>query len=74
MARWENEAGEPAGVVTHFWLVHGFHLAFARDAVLHTRSLISREKIQSISFLFKRHELVDCESNGKDSKRSHAYL
>lgn len=74
MARWENEAGEPAAVVTHFWLVHGLHLAFARDAVLHTRSLISREKIQSTSLLFKRHELVDCESNGKDSKRSHAYL
>lgn len=74
MARWENEAAEPAALVTHFWLGHGLHLAFAGDTVLHRRSLISREKIQSISLLFKRHDLVDCESNGKDSKRSHAYL
>lgn len=36
---------EPAAGVTHFGLVHGLHLAFARNAVLHRKSLISREKI-----------------------------
>ena len=52
-------------------LVHGLH---SGDAVLHTRSLISRQKIKNISLLFKRHALVDFESHVKDSKRSQAYL
>lgn len=51
--------------------VHGLH---SGDAVLHTRSLISREKIKNISLLFTRHALVDFESHVKDSKRSQAYL
>lgn len=72
MARWKRD-GKFATTATHTSLSFAFCVQCWGMLCSH-RGFISREEIQIISLLFKRHELADFEPNVKDFKRSRAYL